>query len=163
MMAADADEITPLRPSGQTGYLTTGSSSTDENTETSPSDSDGHNAPEINDAARHSIESEHEMSFIEAAKLYPGAIGWSIFFSLGIIMTAFDSQLLGNLYATPAFQRDFGYLFNGKYIISAGWQTMLGMGSPIGQVFGALCAAYPMEWFGRKKVIKIGLVPNASR
>lgn len=54
---------------------------------------------------------------------------WSMFFSLGIIMTAFDPQLLGSLYATPAFQKDFGYLFEGEYIISAPWQTGLGMGS----------------------------------
>lgn len=44
-----------------------------------------------------------------------------------IIMTAFDPQLLGNLYATPAFQRDFGYLYEGEYIISAPWQTGLSM------------------------------------
>ena len=55
-------------------------------------------------------------------------------------MTAFDPQLLGNLYATPAFQKDFGYLYNGSYIVSAPWQTGLSMGSPIGQVVGALFA-----------------------
>jgi MFS transporter, SP family, general alpha glucoside:H+ symporter len=55
-------------------------------------------------------------------------------------MTAFDPQLLGNLYATPAFQKEFGYLYNGNYIISAPWQTGLSMGSPIGQVVGALFA-----------------------
>ena len=103
--------------------------------------------------ARHATEVEHQMTFFEAVKLYPGAVGWSIFFSLGIIMTAFDPQLLGNLYATPAFQRDFGYKFKGEYIISAAWQTGLGMGNPIGQCVGALGAAYPMEWWGRKKVI----------
>ena len=27
------------------------------------------------------------MTFIEAVKLYPTAIGWSVFFSMGIIMT----------------------------------------------------------------------------
>ncbi|KAG4415943.1 hypothetical protein IFR04_010893 [Cadophora malorum] len=101
--------------------------------------------------ARHATEVEHQMTFFEAVKLYPGAVGWSIFFSLGIIMTAFDPQLLGNLYATPAFQKDFGYLFKGEYIISAAWQTGLGMGNPIGQCVGALGAAYPMEWWGRKK------------
>ncbi|PVH81852.1 sugar transporter [Cadophora sp. DSE1049] len=101
--------------------------------------------------ARHATEVEHQMAFFEAVKLYPGAVGWSIFFSLGIIMTAFDPQLLGNLYATPSFQKDFGYLFKGDYIISAAWQTGLGMGNPIGQCVGALGAAYPMEWWGRKK------------
>lgn len=48
-------------------------------------------------------------------------------------MTAFDPQLLTSLYAVPAFQRDFGYLYQGQYIISAPWQTGLSMGNPIGQ------------------------------
>ncbi|KAK3075017.1 hypothetical protein LTR53_002052 [Teratosphaeriaceae sp. CCFEE 6253] len=94
---------------------------------------------------------EHELSFTEAIRLYPAAVGWSMFFSLGIIMCAFDPQLLGNLYAQPKFQRDFGYLYEGSWIIRAPWQTGLSMGSPIGQVVGAFFAAYPMEWFGRKK------------
>jgi SP family general alpha glucoside:H+ symporter-like MFS transporter len=51
----------------------------------------------------------------------------------------------------PAFQKDFGYPFEDGYIISAAWQTGLGMGNPIGQVVGALTAGYPMEWYGRKK------------
>lgn len=106
----------------------------------------------IGSEAAQAIAAEHQMTFFEAVKLYPGAVGWSIFFSLGIIMTAFDPQLLGNLYATPAFQKDFGYLYKGEYIVSAAWQTGLGMGNPIGQCVGALFAAYPMEWWGRKKV-----------
>lgn len=103
--------------------------------------------------AQQATELEHAMTFWESLKLYPTSVLWSIFFSLGIIMTAFDPQLLGNLYATPAFQRDFGYLFQDSYIISAPWQSGLGMGSPIGQVVGALAAGYPMEWYGRKKVL----------
>jgi MFS transporter, SP family, general alpha glucoside:H+ symporter len=75
---------------------------------------------------------------------------------------AFDPQLLGNLYATPAFQRDFGYEFEGEWIISAPWQTGLSMGSPIGQVVGAFCAAYPMEWFGRKKTFGACVILSAG-
>ncbi|KAK3679030.1 hypothetical protein LTR78_001483 [Recurvomyces mirabilis] len=111
---------------------------------------------------RQATEHEHDMSFFEAVKLYPTAVFWSFFFSLGIIMTAFDPQLLGNLYATPAFQRDFGYLYEGSYIVSAPWQTGLSMGSPIGQVVGAFCATYPMEWFGRKKTFGACVVLTAS-
>jgi len=77
-------------------------------------------------------------------------------------MTAFDPQLLGNLYATPAFQRDFGYLYEGSYIIAAAWQTGLSMGSPIGQVIGAFFAAYPMEWFGRKKTFGVCVIFTAG-
>ncbi|KAK0717292.1 putative maltose permease [Lasiosphaeria miniovina] len=93
---------------------------------------------------------EHNLTFFQACKLYPAAIGWSVFVSLGVIMLAFDPQLLGNLYAMPQFQQDFGYLYDGNYIISAPWQTGLSMGNPVGQVVGALIAGYPMERFGRK-------------
>ena len=103
--------------------------------------------------SRQATETEHNMTFLESLKMYPTAAAWSVFFSLGILMTAFDPQLLGTLYATPAFQKDFGYLFEGEYIISAPWQTALGMGNPIGQVVGALAAGYPMEWYGRKAVL----------
>lgn len=60
----------------------------------------------------HAIVAEHALSFWQAIRLYPQAVGWSVFFSLGIIMCAFDPQLMGQLYAVPAFQRDFGHRFN---------------------------------------------------
>jgi hypothetical protein len=64
------------------------------------------------DDVRQAIEHEHGLGFIEALKLYSTAVGWSVFFSLGmhtssflsstvlissvgVIMTAFDPQLLG--------------------------------------------------------------------
>lgn len=45
--------------------------------------------------AQEATEHEHNLTLLQALKLYPTAVGWSIFFSLGIIMTAFDPQLLG--------------------------------------------------------------------
>ena len=79
------------------------------------------------------IRYEHELTFIQAVKLYPAAIGWSAFVSLGVIMLAFDPQLIGNLFAIPQFQRDFGYKFGDGYIISAPWQTGL-VSMPLGLV-----------------------------
>ncbi|KAI1084048.1 general substrate transporter [Whalleya microplaca] len=96
------------------------------------------------------IQQEYELSFWEAVKLYPTAVGWSVFVSLGVIMLAFDPQIIGNMYAMPQFQKDFGYEHDGEYIISAAWQTGLSLGNPLGQVFGALFSAYPLELFGRK-------------
>lgn len=83
--------------------------------------------------AQMAANAEHNMTPWQALKTHPTAAAWSVFFSLGTIMTAFDPQLLGNLYATPAFQRDFGYKYKGDFIISAPWQTGLGMGNPLGQ------------------------------
>lgn len=36
------------------------------------------------------------------------------------------------------------------------------MGSPLGQVVGAFFAAYPMEWFGRKKTFATCVVLTAG-
>ncbi|RYN71625.1 hypothetical protein AA0117_g9444 [Alternaria alternata] len=116
------------------------------------------NAEEV----REIVELEHALTFREALSLYPKAIAWSFYFSLGVIMLAFDPQLLGNLYAVPAFQKDFGYAFGDGYIISAAWQTGLGMGNPIGQVVGALAAGYPMEWYGRKRTFNACVIAVAG-
>lgn len=35
---------------------------------------------------REAIEVEHSLTIWQAAKLYPKAIGWSMYFSLGVIM-----------------------------------------------------------------------------
>ena len=60
------------------------------------------------------IRVEHNLAFREAVRLYPAAIGWSVFVSMGVIMLAFDPQLLGNLFAMTQFQNDFGYEFEGQ-------------------------------------------------
>ncbi|OBR08897.1 Sugar porter family MFS transporter [Colletotrichum higginsianum IMI 349063] len=129
-------------------------------------------------ALAEAIRLEHNLSFSQAIRLYPTAIGWSAFVSLGVIMLAFDPQLLGNLYATPQFQRDFGYEYEGSYDTmcptlireltvlthssGAAWQTGLSMGNPIGQVIGALFAAYPMDWLGRKLTFATCVVLTAG-
>ena len=64
----------------------------------------------LTEAIRH----EHSLAFWQAVKLYPAAVGWSMFVSIGVIMLAFDPQLLGNLYATPQFAADFGYEYEGE-------------------------------------------------
>ncbi|KKY21706.1 putative maltose permease mal31 [Phaeomoniella chlamydospora] len=95
-------------------------------------------------------EKEHELGFWQAVKLYPKAVFWAAFFCIAVIMAGFDPQLITSFYALPAFQKKFGYLYDGEYIISAPWQTGLGMGNPIGQILGALACGWPLEKFGRK-------------
>jgi hypothetical protein len=69
--------------------------------------------PGVDDAAlAEAIAFEHNLTFAQAVKLYPAAIGWSAFVSIGVIMLAFDPQLLGNLYATPQFQASWALASN---------------------------------------------------
>lgn len=75
---------------------------------------DGDTEVALAEAIRH----EHELSFWQAAKLYPKAVGWSAFVSIGVIMLAFDPQIIGNMFAMPQFQKDFGFELDGEVCIA---------------------------------------------
>ena len=101
---------------------------------------------------------QHELGFWKALQMYPRATFWSLFFCLAVVMAGFDAQIITSFYALAAFQRRYGVPVagdSGRYEISAPWQTALGMGSPIGQVLGALASSYPLHVLGRRKTLAI--------
>jgi SP family general alpha glucoside:H+ symporter-like MFS transporter len=105
------------------------------------------------DTVTHVTQVEHELGFWKAVKLYPKAVFWSAFFCIAVIMAGFDPQLVASFYALPTFQKKYGQLFEGEYIISAPWQIGLGMGNAVGQLVGALACGWPLERFGRKRTL----------
>ncbi|KAK4039656.1 general substrate transporter [Parachaetomium inaequale] len=102
--------------------------------------------------AKHASDKEHQMSLLQAIKLYPKAIGWSVLVSSTIIMEGYDLALLGNLYASPAFNKKFGQFdaTAGKYVVSAGWQSGLSNGARAGEIFGLIFAGWTSDRFGYK-------------
>lgn len=64
--------------------------------------------PSDHQTLNEAIEHEHALTFWEAVRLYPTAVGWSAFVSIGVIMLAFDPQIVGNMFAIPQFKKDFG-------------------------------------------------------
>jgi SP family general alpha glucoside:H+ symporter-like MFS transporter len=102
--------------------------------------------------AKHASDKEHQMSLLQAIKLYPKAIGWSVLVSSTIIMEGYDLALLGNLYASPAFNKKFGQYdaAAGKYVVSAAWQSGLSNGARAGEIFGLIFAGWTSDRFGYK-------------
>ncbi len=50
---------------------------------------------------------EHELTFLQAIKLYPKAVGWSVLMSTALVMDGYDTKLIGSLFAQPAFQQTY--------------------------------------------------------
>ncbi len=97
---------------------------------------------------------EDGLSFLRAVKQYPSATFWAAFFNIAVAMVGFDAQVITSFFVLPAFQRNYGNLVsNGSYEISARWQLALGLGTPIGQILGALAGGLLMERFTRRSTL----------
>jgi SP family general alpha glucoside:H+ symporter-like MFS transporter len=115
---------------------------------------DGKEGLDIIAQAKLATETEHSLSTIEAIKAYPMAIFWATIFATSLVMVGYDSGILYSFYALPTFVQKYGTNYGGTvgWEVSAKWQNVLGMGTPVGQFLGAFTASYPMERWGRKKV-----------
>lgn len=81
---------------------------------------------QINTQARTAIDLEHELTVLQALKVYPKAIFWSLAVSMCVVMEGYDTILIGNFFAYPTFKEKYGTFFgppiNG-YQLSASYST----------------------------------------
>lgn len=79
------------------------------------------------DATQLAIKNEREMSLRDTIRLWPKAILFSFLISLCIIMEGYDTNLMSNFYAYPAFKNHYGDQVDpdGGRLISSGWQTAI--------------------------------------
>ncbi|QDS73864.1 hypothetical protein FKW77_006841 [Venturia effusa] len=112
-----------------------------------------------NDAARAS-DNEKNMSLWQSLKLYPKAVGWSVFLSLAIVMEGFDIVLIANLLALPAFKLAFGdvTLADGSKEISAPWQSGLTNGAYVGEILGLMLSGIIADRIGYRRTMIGALV-----
>lgn len=66
-----------------------------------------------------------------------------------------SSQLSNGVISVPSFQEDYGYLHNGVYIISAGWQIAFNTAASIGGFFGAIGSGYMADVLGKRITLGI--------
>lgn len=102
--------------------------------------------------AKNAADAEHEMTLMQAIKTYPKAIGWSVLLSSTLIMEGYDLALLGNLYASPVFNKKYGTYSaeNDKYQVSAAWQSGLSNGARAGEIIGLIIAGWTADRYGYK-------------
>lgn len=102
--------------------------------------------------AQIAADAERQMTLWQAIKTYPKAIGWSFLLSSTLIMEGYDLALLGNLYASPAFNRKYGVYdaAHDKYQVSAAWQSGLSNGARAGEIIGLIIAGWTADRYGYK-------------
>ncbi|KAI6087618.1 sugar transporter [Hypoxylon rubiginosum] len=110
--------------------------------------------------AKNAADAEQKMTLSKAIKLYPKAIAWSVLLSSTLIMEGYDLALLGSLYASPVFNKKFGTYneANGKWAVSAAWQSGLSNGARAGEIFGLILAGFVSDRYGYKMTTIASLI-----
>lgn len=113
---------------------------------------------EVTQDAKKATAAEHSTTFWQGIKLYRKAAFWSFIVSMTIIMEGYDTALLGNFYALPAFKEEYGTLSKGSYQISSPWMNMLSYLQMITNIIAAQAAGSLSQRFGYRPLLLSALV-----
>jgi MFS transporter, SP family, general alpha glucoside:H+ symporter len=110
------------------------------------------------DAARAANDEEHTLTVTDALRLHWKAVMWSLIISMSIIMEGYDTSLIYNFFAYPAFRRQFGEQRpDGIYEVPGHWQSALGSVNTAGCIIGAFLNGYLIKIFGFRPTFIAGL------
>lgn len=108
-------------------------------------------SPSTCDEAEKSLrltELEHSLNFWQATKLYWPAVGWCLFVNLAVVLNGMDGGIIGSLVGMEPFVRQYGYLYDGTYVVKAAWLSAFNYSGSLGSVIGGLFAGVVYDRFG---------------
>ena len=65
----------------------------------------------------------HDETISESLRRHPWAILWVVYGVCIIACCSFDNNAGGTVLGIPKFRADFGYFFEGDYVLVAAWQV----------------------------------------
>ncbi|KAM0276291.1 hypothetical protein ACHAQH_006880 [Verticillium albo-atrum] len=105
-----------------------------------------------------SDQEEHDEGIWKSFASNPWASTWCLYAIWCIILISFDLQAAGAVVGISQFRTDFGFEYNGDFVVPAGWQSAFS-GAPVASaVVSSLISAELADWIGRKKVLIIALL-----
>ncbi|KAG0644856.1 general substrate transporter [Tuber brumale] len=125
-------------------------------TSLSGDDSKGASAEQLDiDVTQHTLfdkanQYDHNQTFREALRDEKGVLLWAGVMGAAALSWGFDVQVNGAAISVEAFRRDFGYIYKGKAVLPANWQTTFNVTSTVGAFFGGLASGYIADRIGRK-------------
>ncbi|RYP87363.1 hypothetical protein DL769_000567 [Monosporascus sp. CRB-8-3] len=110
---------------------------------------------------RNSVDNDEELPLGQAIRRYPRVAGYCLALTTAILLWGYDLVIVGSVTALPAFQRDFGELFNGQYIFPAGWLSIWLSFGPLGSAVGSIAGGWLQDRIGRRLSLRIGCIISA--
>lgn len=108
----------------------------------------------LKNSAHDAIASESQMGVLQAIRLYPMAVVWSVGLSTAVVMEGYAVMLLSSFYALPQFNRKYGQRQpDGSYVIPAPWKSGLSNGALCGEIIGLFLTGIFQDRFGYRTTI----------
>lgn len=105
---------------------------------------------------------DHKLSKWQSVKKYPWIFLWCIYAVWCILLVSFENQASGNVTSIPEFRKDFGFFYEGSYVLEAKWQSAFS-GAPVASaVVGALCSGQIADTIGRRITIGGALLVSVA-
>ncbi|KAH8649798.1 general substrate transporter [Xylariales sp. PMI_506] len=93
---------------------------------------------------------EHQTGVLQTIRNQPKLVGWCFYAILCCLLISFENQAASMVLTVPEFRKDFGYLYEGSYVLETAWQSAF-YGAPIGSaIIGSLAGASIADKFGRR-------------
>jgi MFS transporter, SP family, general alpha glucoside:H+ symporter len=112
--------------------------------------------------ARATQQDEHITTKFEACKRNPKIVGWIALMVWTLVIVGFDNSASGQVLSIPQFRKNFGYLYEGEYLLDAKWQSAISGGPTAMNVIGIVCSSWLADRIGKKPVIAAALVLSTT-
>ncbi|KAG7710813.1 hypothetical protein KL950_000779 [Ogataea haglerorum] len=108
--------------------------------------------------ARAQQQVEHGLSKWQATKKYP----WTVYFMFvcvwAMVLVGYENQAGGIVVSIPEFRKDFGFYYQGQYVLEAKWQSAI-TGGPTGALaVGFILGSYLADRFGRRNTLFFAVI-----
>ncbi|KAJ9650159.1 hypothetical protein H2198_010521 [Neophaeococcomyces mojaviensis] len=114
-----------------------------------------HVEEEIADTAHLAQREDHDTSKWQSITGNPKAFGWCCFAVLVTLLVSYENQAAGTVLSIPQFRKDFGYFYQGSYVIDAKWQAAFSGAPTAATAVGAIIAGQVADWIGRKYTLML--------
>lgn len=108
-----------------------------------------------------SIDENEDLPFFQAVKRYPKVAAYCLALTTAILLWGYDLVIVSSVTGVPAFQKDFGQLYNGEYIFPSTWLSLWLAFGPLGSAIGSVMGGWLQDRIGRNYSLLIGSVMSA--